>query len=256
MLWFNADTQLDEFRDRCASHIRWCTVDRWRTPVAPDGTPWQKYDSVTQSFVQGYRPNSLTFAQSWSQRLKRLLHEYQAHASRRRSVGLPSLSRKYGDAMMLLVRLVHSLASKDSDYMGEATIGDLIQLAKDLLTINCASDAGRWRAHLRELERSDYDEMLSQLFERYFELIRSPGWSFRPELRVTSWIQTDVETRVARRNETLDSEWSFLTELLPKLQVRLGRPLPPLSMPVLRCPCKFCPVLATGLTRTLVRLRC
>ena len=106
--------------------------------------------------------------------------------------------------MMLLIRLVDSLAKKDSDDLSEKHIGDLIQLVKELLSNNCASNAGKWRAHLRELERSNYDEMLSQLFERYFDIIRSPGWSFRPELRVTSWIQADIETQVARRNEALD----------------------------------------------------
>ena len=106
--------------------------------------------------------------------------------------------------------------------MGERNIGDLIQLAKDLLTINCGSDAGRWRAHLRELERSEYEEILSQLFERYFDIIRCPGWSLRPEVRVTSWIQADIEIRVARRTEILESEWRFLTELLPRLQVSMS----------------------------------
>lgn len=223
VLWFNADVQLHEFRNRCAAHIKWCTnADRWRTPVAPDGTPWHKYDPVTQSVVQGYRPNSLLFAQTWVQRLKRLRNEYHARSARRRTVGLPSLSGKYGNAMMLLIRLVYSLTSKDSNYMGERNIGDLIQLAKDLLTINCVNDADGWRAHLRELERSEYEEMLSQLFERYFDIIRCPGWSLRPELRVTSWIQADMEIRVARRTEILESEWRFLTELLPRLQVRMS----------------------------------
>ena len=85
--------------------------------------------------------------------------------------------------------------------------------------MNCASDAGRWRAHLRELERSDYDEMVSQLFERYFDIIRSPGWSFRPEVRITSWLQADIQKQVAKRVESLESEWTYLTDLLPKLQV-------------------------------------
>lgn len=220
VLWFNVDAQLDIFRDRCLSHIKWCTnADRWRTPVAPDGTPWYKIDPATQSVVQGFRPNSLMFAQSWSHRLNTLLCEYQAHSSRRRTVGLPSLAAKYGNAMMLHIRLVYSLTNKDSEYMSEKHIGDLIQLAKGLLSNNCASDAGKWRAHLRELERSEYDEMLAQLFERYFDIIRSPGWSFRPEVRVTSWIQADIETQVARRNEALNSEWRFLIDLLPKLQL-------------------------------------
>lgn len=217
MLWYNVDTQLDDFRDRCALHIRWCT-DGYRIPAAPDGSPLQTYGTVAQSVAPDTRPNSLRFAKKWAQRLNYLLYEYLAHTSRRRAVGLPSLAGKYASAMMLLIRLVYSLANKDSEFMGEKHIGDLIQLTKDLLTMNCANAAGRWHAHMRELERSDYEEMLSQLFERYFDIIRSPGWSFRPEVRVTSWIQSDIQTQVARRNETLKSEWHFLTELLPKLQ--------------------------------------
>ena len=220
-LWYNADVQLSEFRGRCDKHIKWFTgfeADRWRTPVAPDGTPWTRLDKVTQT-VDKVKPDPLLFAKTWAKRLESLLAEYHKRSSLRRAVGLPSLSGKFGAAMMLLMRLVHSLAQKDSAYVGESTVGQFIQLAKELLSMNCASDAGRWRAHLRELERSDYDKMVSQLFERYFDIIRSPGWSFRPEVRITSWLQADIQKQVAKRVESLESEWTYLTDLLPKLQV-------------------------------------
>ena len=114
------------------------------------------------------------------------------------------MSGAIGEAMMLLMTLVHGLAKKEhlaSQYKGEGTIEQLIQLAKELLTLNCASDASRWRAYLGPVERADYDDMLSQLFERYFDIIRSPGWHFRPQLLITSWIQeaVEIEKRVKKR---------------------------------------------------------
>ena len=185
-LWYNADSQLKEFHTRCKFHLKLLTgraKDRWKTPMAPDGTPWSMLQDGV--LVQGFRPKPLLFAQRWCKRIGVLLEEYHKRASLRRTTGLPSLSGAIGEGMMLLMKLVHGLVKKEhlaSQYEGEGTVDQLISLAKELLTLNCASDASKWRAYLGAVERSEYDHMLSQLFERYFDIIRSPGWNFRPQV--------------------------------------------------------------------------
>lgn len=46
------------------------------------------------------------------------------------------------------------------------------------------------------------------------------GVAFRAQLLITSWIQEGAETerRVKKREETIESEWRFLWDLVPKLQ--------------------------------------
>ena len=67
--------------------------------------------------------------------------------------------------------------------------------------------------------KREYDELLAEIFEQYFVLIRTIGWRFMPELQITSWVTDEqAEGKVSARVSALESEWGFLSSLQPKLQ--------------------------------------
>ena len=103
--------------------------------------------------------------------------------------------------------------------------------------------------------KREYDELLAEIFEQYFVLIRTIGWRFMPELQITSWVTDEqAEGKVSARVSALESEWGFLSSLQPKLQAvvppaeRHFITVSPTTVGVVKLVVHSCCVVASGLS--------
>jgi hypothetical protein len=205
-LWVAGRTELANFnekapkmsqlirRSRSGGLPAVCAVRKQACKIVPGAVCHHKscQEQITYDFISG-----------WLTRITTLIEELTNAAADWQHVGLSDHHDAVANAVRRLMELGGQLVERTS---GE-NIEEYMVLVKDLLGLTINPNSQKWREHLHDSARTEYEELFCALFNAYFDMLRKVGWHLKPELRPESWLEKpDVRLKGGRELLEVDGQ--------------------------------------------------